>query len=82
MAIDAAIVKLMKARKSLFYNEIVSAVGVLLSKFTPDPKVSSILRFLIYILENQMIRIRLERLITQDILERDDNDSKKILYKA
>eukprot|EP01027_Heterolobosea_sp_BB2_P007474 GEZU01011119.1.p1 GENE.GEZU01011119.1~~GEZU01011119.1.p1 ORF type:complete len:768 (-),score=341.27 GEZU01011119.1:60-2363(-) len=64
-AIEAAIVRVMKARKQLEHQQLVLAVmEQLMAHFKPDPKV---------------IKRRIEDLITREYLERDPN--KASLYK-
>jgi len=67
-AIDAAIVRTMKARKSLAYNQlIIEVVSQLKNKFTPEPK---------------MIKIRVEDLIGKEFLERDKENPQVFKYVA
>eukprot|EP00737_Agarophyton_chilense_P002197 gb/GEZJ01002498.1/.p1 GENE.gb/GEZJ01002498.1/~~gb/GEZJ01002498.1/.p1 ORF type:complete len:1041 (-),score=143.32 gb/GEZJ01002498.1/:1156-4278(-) len=65
--IDAVLVRVMKSRKQANYGELCTAVISVLSKqhFMPDPK---------------QIKKRLERLIDQEYIARDDNDSKLYTY--
>ncbi|KAI0567665.1 Cullin [Gracilaria domingensis] len=67
--IDAVLVRVMKSRKQATYGELCAEVISALSKqhFMPDPKV---------------IKKRLERLIDQEYIARDENDSKLYTYNA
>ena len=57
--LDATIVRVMKARKQLSYNELLDEVTRLISTFSAQPK---------------MIKARLENLIERDYIKRDDQD--------
>lgn len=66
--IEAAIVRIMKARKVLDHNGIITEVSRQLSgRFLPNPAV---------------IKKRIESLIERDFLERDENDRKMYKYLA
>ena len=67
MAIDAAIVRLMKSRKSLSYIELVQEVLGMLSGFKPKVK---------------DIKQRIEMLIEREYLERDKRSSSLYHYLA
>lgn len=65
---EACIVRTMKARKEMNYNNLVAEVTCqMMSKFNPDPS---------------MIKSRIEALIERDYLERDENDRKVYRYLA
>lgn len=67
-AIEAAIVRIMKARKQLEHQQLVIAVTEqLIAHFKPDPKV---------------IKRRIEDLITREYLERDRNKNNLFRYVA
>ena len=67
-AIDAAIVRTMKTRKSLAYNDLViEVVSQLKQKFIPEPK---------------MIKMRIEGLIEKDYIERDKENAQVFRYVA
>jgi len=64
---DAAIVRIMKARRQYRVQELVGEVNTQLnSRFQPDPK---------------QIKKRVECLIAQEYLERDEEDRNQLLYK-
>nr|CAG4718449.1 unnamed protein product [Naegleria fowleri] len=66
--IDAALVRIMKARKVLKYQELMTeTIKQLSSHFLPDPK---------------LIKKRVEDLIAREYLERDAKDSSTIQYVA
>lgn len=66
--IEAAIVRIMKARKRLDHNSVVSEVTrQLASRFLPNPAV---------------IKKRIESLIEREFLERDPTDRKVYVYLA
>jgi cullin 3 len=66
--VEAAIVRIMKARKSLNHNELIAEVTKQLSvRFVPTP---------------QFIKKRIESLIEREYLERDENDRKMYTYMA
>ena len=69
MQVDAAIVRILKSRRRMSYIELSSAVIEHLSSimFMPDPK---------------MLKTRLERLIDQEYIARDENDAKTYVYSA
>ena len=67
-AIDAAIVRTMKARKSLAYNQlIIEVVSQLKQKFVPEPK---------------QIKMRVEELINKEFIERDKENPQVFKYMA
>ncbi|RYG51499.1 hypothetical protein EON67_03245 [archaeon] len=66
-AIEACAVRIMKARKTLSHNELVTAVLEDLHVFRPNPKV---------------IKKRIENLIERDYLERDTADPSIYKYLA
>lgn len=64
--IEAAMVRVMKARNRLDWNQLqVEVINILKSRFTPDAKI---------------LKKRLESLIDRKFMERDENDPKVILY--
>ena len=64
--IEAAMVRVMKARNRLEWNQVqVEVINILKSRFTPDAR---------------MLKKRLESLIDRKFMERDENDPKIILY--
>lgn len=65
--IDAAIVRIMKARKVLPHTELMSEVFQQLMLFKPEPT---------------QVRKRIEALIEREYLERNENDSKMYNYLA
>jgi cullin 3 len=66
--IEAAIVRIMKARRVLDHNSIVAEVTQQLSnRFTPSPAV---------------IKKRIEALLDREYMERDDNDRRSYRYVA
>lgn len=66
--IDAAIVRIMKARRCLNYTELqAEVVKQLIARFLPDPK---------------SIKQRIEHLIDQDYLARDENNYATLNYLA
>uniref|UniRef100_A0A7S1UFT6 Cullin family profile domain-containing protein n=1 Tax=Phaeomonas parva TaxID=124430 RepID=A0A7S1UFT6_9STRA len=64
-AIDATLVRTMKARKLLAHNELVQECLRQLTHFSPEARA---------------IKLRIESLIERDYLERDPDDSKKYRY--
>jgi len=65
---EAVIVRVMKSRKELEHNQLVMEVTRLLSnRFQPSV---------------QMIKMRIEKLIERDYLERHPEDRKKYVYLA
>ncbi|CCG83406.1 Cullin-3 [Taphrina deformans PYCC 5710] len=65
---EACIVRTMKARKSMDYNNLIAEVTAQLSsKFSPD---------------TTMIKSRIEALIEREYIERDENDRKMYRYLA
>merc|ERR1719503_426403 len=67
IAIEAAIVRIMKARKSLGHQQLVTEVLSQLSFFKPNPKA---------------IKQRIEHLIEREYLERDPNQASMYRYLA
>lgn len=65
--IDAAIVRVMKARRRLNHQELGVEVYNQLKLFRPDPK---------------MVKSRIEDLILREYLERDEKDNRVYIYKA
>uniref|UniRef100_A0A914ENV2 Cullin protein neddylation domain-containing protein n=1 Tax=Acrobeloides nanus TaxID=290746 RepID=A0A914ENV2_9BILA len=64
--VEAAIVRIMKARKMLSHSElIVESTNQLKARFNPDP---------------MLIKRRIENLIERDYLKRDDQDQKLYHY--
>jgi len=64
---DAAIVRIMKARRTFTVVELLGEViQQLQARFQPDPK---------------QIKKRIEVLISQDYLERDEDDRNTLIYK-
>jgi cullin 1 len=66
-AIDASIVRIMKARKSLAHNNLIEEVTMVMQNFRPQVR---------------DIKQRIENLISREFLERDKNDSTKYNYLA
>jgi len=66
-AVEAAIVKLLKARKSMNHNEIISEVLIMLSTFKPT---------------TWMIKERIAHLIQREYIERDKDDNNLYHYNA
>ncbi|RHY77671.1 hypothetical protein DYB38_000920 [Aphanomyces astaci] len=67
IAIEAAIVRIMKARKTLNHQQLISEVLSQLSFFTPNPK---------------LIKRRIEALIDREYLERDPDSTTTYRYLA
>jgi len=67
IAIEAAIVRIMKARKTLGHQQLVAEVLNQLAFFRPDPKV---------------IKRRIEALIDREFLERDPDNQSNYRYLA
>jgi len=66
--LEAAIVRIMKARKLLNHNDLIAEVSRQLSaRFVPDP---------------QSVKKRIESLIEREYLERDEKDRKLYQYLA
>jgi len=64
---DAAVVRIMKARRTFKVSELIGEVTQQLnSRFAPDPKT---------------IKRRIEALIAQEYLERDEDDRQSLIYK-
>jgi len=64
--IEAAMVRVMKARNRLEWNQVqIEVINILKNRFTPDSK---------------MLKKRLESLIDRKFMERDENDPKIIIY--
>jgi len=67
-AVEAAIVRIMKARKTLAHNNLIAEVVKQLStRFNPDPT---------------FIKQRIASLIEREYMERDENDRKIYHYLA
>ena len=64
--IEAVTVRIMKARKTEKYAELLNAVIKQITMFQADPK---------------MIKKRIEALMEREYLERDENDKNMIIYK-
>jgi len=67
IAIEAAIVRIMKARKALQYNQLVAEVISQLSSFRPGPK---------------MIKAKIEHLIEREYMERSPDNNQMYRYLA
>lgn len=67
LAIEAAIVRIMKSRKTLAHSNLIAEVAGMLSVFKPQVK---------------DIKSRIENLISRDYLERDSQDQNIYHYKA
>ncbi len=67
IAIEAAIVRIMKARKTILHNELVEQVLSHLSTFKPEPKI---------------IKQKIHTLIERDYMDRDPEDHKLYKYIA
>lgn len=66
--LEAAIVRIMKARKTLKHNDLIAEVSRQLSaRFAPDP---------------QSVKKRIESLIEREYLERNQDDRKVYSYLA
>ena len=66
--VEAAIVRIMKARKALNHNDLIAEVTKQLSiRFTPPP---------------QFIKKRIESLIEREYLERSENEHRVYMYMA
>ncbi len=66
--VDANIVRTMKIRKELHYHQLIAEViTILQSKFNPDPR---------------LVKKRIEALIEQEYLERDESDRTLLRYLA
>ena len=66
--LEAAIVRIMKARKLLNHNDLIAEVSRQLSaRFVPDP---------------QSVKKRIESLIEREYLERDEGDRRVYRYMA
>ena len=63
--LDAVIVRIMKARKTLKHTELIENVIKQVTMFLPQPK---------------MIKERIESLIERDYLKRDENDKALYIY--
>ena len=66
-AVDAALVRVMKARKKMQYKDLVLEIIMLSRTFKPD---------------DALIQKRVASLVERDYLEIDKNDDKLIIYKA
>jgi len=67
IAIEAAIIKIMKTRRTLAHNDLVSALTKVLCNFVP---------------EAQMIKEKIDELIIKEYLARDPNNPKIYIYVA
>eukprot|EP00826_Nyctotherus_ovalis_P010123 TRINITY_DN12694_c0_g3_i1.p1 TRINITY_DN12694_c0_g3~~TRINITY_DN12694_c0_g3_i1.p1 ORF type:complete len:268 (-),score=92.38 TRINITY_DN12694_c0_g3_i1:129-932(-) len=67
IAIEAAIIKIMKARRTMVYGDLIVALSKVLCNFVP---------------EAQMIKEKIDELITKEYLARDSNDPKLYIYVA
>lgn len=67
IAIEAAIVRIMKARKTLAHQQLVTEVLAQLAFFKPDPK---------------LVKRRISALIDREYLERDQEQSNIYHYLA
>lgn len=67
IAVEAAIVRIMKSRRSLEHTELMQEVMQLLQGFKPAPK---------------LIKERIELLIDRDYLERDSENTSVYKYVA
>lgn len=67
LAIEAAIVKIMKSRKKMTYMHLVNEVMVILQMFKPTPTI---------------VKAKIESLIERDYMERDGEDSQVFRYLA
>ncbi|KAF7339993.1 CULLIN-2 domain-containing protein [Mycena venus] len=66
--LDAAIVRLMKAKKGMLYNDLVFATtDAVKNHFVPDVKT---------------IKIRIDKLMEQEYMRRDDDEPQMLLYVA
>ena len=66
--IEAAIIKVMKARRTIDHNSLQQeTVKLLISKFMPEPA---------------SIKVRIEQLIVRGFIERDPNDKRIFKYVA
>jgi cullin 1 len=66
-AVDAALVRVMKARKKMQYKDLVLEIITLMRTFKPD---------------DTLIKKRVASLVERDYLELDKNDENLIIYKA
>jgi len=66
-AVDAALVRVMKARKKMQYNDLRLEIVTLMRTFKPD---------------DALIKKRVASLVERDYLETDKNDENLIIYKA
>lgn len=66
MIIDATVVRIMKARKTLKHNDLLQMVIEQVTLFKAQPK---------------MTKTRIESLIERDYLERDKNEKGTYVYK-
>ena len=66
-AVDAALVRVMKARKKMNYNDLRIEIVTLMRTFKPD---------------DALIKKRVSSLIERDYLEMDKDDENLIIYKA
>ena len=66
-AVDAAIVRIMKSRKSMKFNDLRLEVVNIMQTFKPD---------------DALIKKRIEILIVKEYMEKDKTDANLIIYKA
>ena len=66
-AVDAAIVRIMKSRKQMKFNDLRLEVVNIMQTFKPD---------------DALIKKRIEILIVKEYMEKDKNDANLIIYKA
>lgn len=78
--IEAAIVRIMKARKTLSHQQLIAEVLTQLSFFRPDVKVLFSTRTQLIFL--QKVRRHVEALIEREYLERDENNRDVYKYLA
>jgi len=63
--IDSVVIRVMKSRRVLLYNDIIIETKKLITMFTPDPT---------------MMKKRIESLVEREYLKRDENDHSKFVY--
>jgi cullin 3 len=91
--VEAAIVRIMKARKTLSHNELVMEVTRQLAvRFTPNPQVHTQPRYIyignliinpVFVVRcSQFIKRRVESLIEREYLQRDKEDARVYQYLA
>jgi hypothetical protein len=81
-AVDAAIVRIMKARRKLAHASLQNEVINQLRYFIPQPKVRLYVLLYGYFTDHcdQLIKQRIEQLIERDYLRRSDEDSRVYEY--